>query len=460
MALTKIPRGLLDTGIADSSDATAITIDSSENVTFAGNILKTGNLTLDVSGTLILDSDDGDLQLRDGGTQFASLYKSSNDFIVRSMISDGDIRLQGNDGGSTITALTLDMSAAGAATFNAGATFAGNVIGSDNLYLTTNTSDGSDNKYVGLDSGGGAGSTSRGAFLGVYGNEHSSLAGDVYVMAGASGAIKFNTGSGPTERMVIASNGNVTINEALLVGTDTAYDKLAVLRTGTSQTGGMTLLNTQNGGYGSGITWESKRSDANNIQTAGRISVQGYNSWNSDGTSSSKMVFSVRHSNTLSDVISLQNGNLAFSTAGKGIDFSASAHSGGMSSEILDDYEEGTFTPTLSGCDSVSFSSAPAVYIKIGSMVHIQWYSGAFTVANAVTNSARITGLPFLPVSGKYSCADFAHTQAFSNNEVQGFTNSSNTEVYVTYEGGTNGNTWSNGYPKYVMMSCTYYVSD
>ncbi len=118
MALTKIPRGLLDTGIADSSDATAITIDSSENVTFAGNILKTGSLTVDVSGTLILDSDDGDLQLKDGGTQFASLYKSSNDFIVRSMISDGDFKIQGNDGGSTINALTIDMSDAGAATFN------------------------------------------------------------------------------------------------------------------------------------------------------------------------------------------------------------------------------------------------------------------------------------------------------------------------------------------------------
>ena len=38
MALTKIPRGLLDTGIADSSDATAITIDSSEIATFAAKI--------------------------------------------------------------------------------------------------------------------------------------------------------------------------------------------------------------------------------------------------------------------------------------------------------------------------------------------------------------------------------------------------------------------------------------
>lgn len=32
MALTKISRSLLDTGISDSSDATAITIDSNENV--------------------------------------------------------------------------------------------------------------------------------------------------------------------------------------------------------------------------------------------------------------------------------------------------------------------------------------------------------------------------------------------------------------------------------------------
>ena len=36
MALTKISRGLLNTGVSDSSDATAITIDSSENITTSG----------------------------------------------------------------------------------------------------------------------------------------------------------------------------------------------------------------------------------------------------------------------------------------------------------------------------------------------------------------------------------------------------------------------------------------
>ena len=52
MALTKIPRGLLDTGIADSSDATAITIDSSENVAIANGSLAVGQATFSGSSVL------------------------------------------------------------------------------------------------------------------------------------------------------------------------------------------------------------------------------------------------------------------------------------------------------------------------------------------------------------------------------------------------------------------------
>tara|TARA_R100001443_G_C3340118_1_gene174287 strand:- start:300 stop:1367 length:1068 start_codon:yes stop_codon:yes gene_type:complete len=46
------------------------------------------------------------------------LYNDSNDFIVRSYTQDKDIIFKGNDGGSVITALTLDMSESGTATFN------------------------------------------------------------------------------------------------------------------------------------------------------------------------------------------------------------------------------------------------------------------------------------------------------------------------------------------------------
>jgi len=58
------------------------------------------------------------LRLKDGGTEFGKISENSNNLRIYSSISDGDILLQGNDGGSTITALTLDMSDAGTATFN------------------------------------------------------------------------------------------------------------------------------------------------------------------------------------------------------------------------------------------------------------------------------------------------------------------------------------------------------
>ena len=91
-----------------------------DNITIDGNEIdvSSGNLTLDVAGNIILDADGGDINLLDGGTQFGQLKNSSSDFVVKSNINNQDLIFQGVDGGSAITALTLDMSAAGAATFN------------------------------------------------------------------------------------------------------------------------------------------------------------------------------------------------------------------------------------------------------------------------------------------------------------------------------------------------------
>ena len=84
-----------------------------------------GNLTLDVAGDITLDADGGDIRFKDGGTHIGSLYNSSNNFAIYSAVNNADLLLQGQDGGSTITALTLDMSAAGAATFNSTVTSTG-----------------------------------------------------------------------------------------------------------------------------------------------------------------------------------------------------------------------------------------------------------------------------------------------------------------------------------------------
>ena len=85
-----------------------------------------GDLTLDVAGNINLDADGGEFRFKDAGTLYATAYQGGGgSFYLASAVQDKDLIFQGNDGGSTITALTLDMSAAGAATFNAGATFNG-----------------------------------------------------------------------------------------------------------------------------------------------------------------------------------------------------------------------------------------------------------------------------------------------------------------------------------------------
>ena len=89
-----------------------ITVD---NITIDGTEidLSSGDLTLDSAGEISLDSGTGVIRVKDGGTQFGSFIESSNNFIIKSQVSDGDLVLMGNDGGSEITAMTIDMSAGG-----------------------------------------------------------------------------------------------------------------------------------------------------------------------------------------------------------------------------------------------------------------------------------------------------------------------------------------------------------
>ena len=92
---------------------------SSTGITVTGNITNaSGDFTLDVAGDISLDADGGDILFKDGGTTIATLSNTSSDFVITTGVQDKDFIIKGDDGGSAITALTLDMSAAGAATFN------------------------------------------------------------------------------------------------------------------------------------------------------------------------------------------------------------------------------------------------------------------------------------------------------------------------------------------------------
>ena len=103
-----------DTKIRWSSDDVYIDgTTSTDHIGFAVG----GSQTMSLTQAKGLEFIDGvKVVLGTGGD--GEIYSSSDDLIIANVTSDEDIIFKGNDGGSTITALTLDMSEAGAATFN------------------------------------------------------------------------------------------------------------------------------------------------------------------------------------------------------------------------------------------------------------------------------------------------------------------------------------------------------
>jgi hypothetical protein len=89
--------------------------------TAGGTISNTsGDITIDSAANIILDADGASVQFKDGGTEIGRFENDSTDFYIRSMVSDRDIQIRGNDGGAEITAVTFDMSDAGKAIFGGG----------------------------------------------------------------------------------------------------------------------------------------------------------------------------------------------------------------------------------------------------------------------------------------------------------------------------------------------------
>ena len=139
-------------------NATALTLDGGvtvDTITIdAGEIdQSSGNLTLDVDGDIIFDAGGNEILLKRQGTEWGQMFSTGAQFAIMSSVSDGDMIFYGNDGGSTVTALTLDMSDAGSATFNnsltatTGTTTLGHTV-IDAANVTMELKNGNDNKYI------------------------------------------------------------------------------------------------------------------------------------------------------------------------------------------------------------------------------------------------------------------------------------------------------------------------
>jgi primosomal replication protein N len=184
----------------------------------------------------------------------------------------------------------------------------------------------------------------------------------------------------------------------LLVGTATSIDSASIIQTvGNSQRNISLKYSGTTGGAETLINFVDKR-DVINASIGNNLYDDGI------GTATAYLVFKTANAGTLAERmringagdVSIVTGNLIIGTAGKGIDFSADGNAAGMTSELLDDYEEGTWTVGLTADTSgtITTNTQTGSYVKIGRQVTV---NGFITVASvsAPVGLLRMTGLPF-----------------------------------------------------------------
>jgi hypothetical protein len=150
--------------------------------------------------------------------------------------------------------------------------------------------------------------------------------------------------------------------------------------------------------------------------------ITGYSASGATGTTTTNLVFSTSPSittPTLVGNVTVSTENVVIGTSGKGIDFAATPGTG--TSELLADYEEGTWTPVGNG---ITLATAVGVYTKIGNAVT---FSGNVTFpVTANGNVAFFTGLPFTvnasaAANGNGTIGSSSYALAMTGRVLQGF---------------------------------------
>ena len=189
-------------------------------------------------------------------------------------------------------------------------------------------------------------------------------------------------------------------------------------------TAGSTNLNgISNWGIGdwaafNGSVWQRVEGGANlngvDLSVSGTSTLSGLTASTALALDASKNIVSVTNTGTGNNVLAsspsiatptltgdvqMSTGNLVIGTSGKGIDFSATPGTG--TSELLADYEEGNWTPSLTSAGgnftTIAYGDQQGTYTKVGRMVTVRgnlFTTGAITVGSA-SGQLYIAGLPF-----------------------------------------------------------------
>jgi hypothetical protein len=123
----------------------------------------------------------------------------------------------------------------------------------------------------------------------------------------------------------------------------------------------------------------------------------------------------------------------------------------------LNDYEEGTWTPTFAGA-TISAANTTGHYTKIGRQVFYSYYSGSMSISSS-GGTAKVNSLPFTASTATeaYGLFNYKHGTAIQNTE-GGYIQNGTTDSYFTENGSTASVSWVNG-TKHLMVAGTYFIN-
>ncbi len=304
---------------------------------------------------------------------------SDGDVIVGSGITvspDGDIFATGVTTSTTfVGALTGNVTGniSGGTVAGSTGTFTGNVaVSGANITLQDSGSASDDRIALGADG-------DLQLFHDATNSVISNQTGDLYIE---------NDSSSTSEKIYIRAKANESsINCTANAGVELYYNdgkKAETLTNGLAVTG---VTYTTGSGAGSGTS----QIELQPYGTDAYLNVTASNSFYTRlGTG-----YTIRTQIDSSGNFHVNSGNLVIGTSGKGIDFSATSDGSGTdSSELLDDYEEGTWT-----CVPVGFTNLGSIdnatYVKIGQLVHIGLNIYQANNNMEVTSGDYFNGLPY-----------------------------------------------------------------
>jgi hypothetical protein len=187
-----------------------------------------------------------------------------------------------------------------------------------------------------------------------------------------------------------------------------------------------TTINASNSGSG-GLVQTADASGVLALQTAGTTAV----------TISAAQVVTFAGTAILPTTLGV--GGATPSTSGSGITFPATA-SASTDANTLDDYEEGTFTPTIEGtttAGTTTYSSRQGTYVKIGKYVYLQVFL-VISAAHTGTGGTKITGFPFTSTNSFGAGGSVVYKTSFVTNGADFMqVEASTTFGYLRYSTGT-----------------------